>query len=51
MVWVPKRAVKLGPNAVEQFKALKAAERAGLKAAMLAALDDDAAIEKHDRFR
>jgi hypothetical protein len=49
---VPKRVVKLGPDAVRQFKALKAAERARLKAAMLAALgDDDAAIENQNRFR
>jgi len=49
---VPKRAVKLGPDAVRQFKALKAAERARLKAAMLAALgDDDAAVESQNRFR
>jgi mRNA-degrading endonuclease RelE of RelBE toxin-antitoxin system len=49
---VPKRAVKLGPDAVRHFKALKAAERARLKAAMLAALgDDDAAIENQNRFR
>jgi hypothetical protein len=47
-----KRAIKLGPDAVRQFKALKAAERARLKTAMLAALgDDDAAIENQNRFR
>jgi hypothetical protein len=49
---VPKRAVKLGPDAVRQFKALKATERARLMVAMLAALgDDDAAIENQNRFR
>jgi hypothetical protein len=49
---VPKRAIKLGPDAVRQFKALKAAERARLKDAMLAALgDDDAAVENQNRFR
>ena len=49
---MPKRAVKLGPDAVQQFKALKAAERARLKTAMLAALgDDDAAIGNQNRFR
>jgi hypothetical protein len=49
---VPKRVVKLGPDAVRHFKALKAAERARLKTAMLAALgDDDAAIENQNRFR
>ena len=49
---MPKRAVKLGPDAVRQFKALKAAERAQLKAAMLAALGaDDAAVENQNRLR
>jgi len=49
---VRKRAIKLGPDAVRQFKALKAAERARLKDAMLAALgDDDAAVENQNRFR
>jgi len=49
---VPKRAVKLGPDAVRQFEALKASERARLRAAMLAALgDDDAAVENRNRFR
>ena len=49
---MPKRALKLGPDAVRQFKALKPAERARLKAAMLAALgDDDAAVENQNRFR
>jgi len=47
-----KRAVELGPDAVRHFKALKAAERARLKTAMLAALgDDDPAIENQNRFR
>jgi mRNA-degrading endonuclease RelE of RelBE toxin-antitoxin system len=49
---VSTRAVKLGPEAFRQFKALKAAERARLKIAMFAALgDDDAAIENQNRFR
>ena len=49
---MPNRAVKLGPDAVRQFKALKAAERARLKAAMLATLGhDDAAVENQNRFR
>jgi hypothetical protein len=49
---VPKRAVKLGPDAVRQFKALKAAEPVRLKTAMLAALGEDAAaIENQNRFR
>ncbi len=49
---MPKRAVKLGPDAVRQFKALSAAERSRLKAAMLAALgDDDATVENQNRFR
>jgi hypothetical protein len=49
---MPKRAVKLGPGAVRQFRALKASERARLKAAMLVALgDDDAGVESQNRFR
>ena len=49
---MPKRAVKLGPDAVRQFKALKAAERARLTAAMVAALgDDDAEVENQNRCR
>lgn len=49
---MPKRALKLGPDAVHQFKALSAAERSRLKAAMLAALgEDDAAVENKKRFR
>jgi antitoxin (DNA-binding transcriptional repressor) of toxin-antitoxin stability system len=46
LIRVPKRAVKLGPDAVRQSMALKAAERARLQAAMLALGGDDAAIEK-----
>jgi hypothetical protein len=46
------RAVKLGPDAVRQFKTLKAADRSRLKAAMLVALgNDDAAVENKNRFR
>ena len=49
---MPKRAVKLGPDAVRQFKALQAAERARLKVATLAALgDDNAEIENQNRCR
>jgi mRNA-degrading endonuclease RelE of RelBE toxin-antitoxin system len=47
-----KRAVKLGPDAVRQFKALSAAERSRLREAMLAALgEDDATVENKNRFR
>jgi hypothetical protein len=49
---VPRRTVKLGPEAVRQFKALRAAERSRLKTAMQAALgEDDATVENNDRFR
>ncbi len=49
---MPKRAVKLGPDAVRQFKALSAAQRSRLKAAMLTALgEDDATVENANRFR
>jgi hypothetical protein len=49
---VPKRVVKLGPDAVRQFKALSAAERSRLKAAMQTALgEDDATAENKNRFR
>ena len=49
---MPKRAVKLGPDAVRQFKALRAADRARLKAAMQASLgEDDATVENKNRFR
>jgi hypothetical protein len=49
---VSKRTVKLGPDAVQPFKALKAAERTRLKGAMLATLsDDNAAVENKHRFR
>ena len=49
---MPKRAVKLDPDAVRQFKALSAAERSRLKAAIQAALgDDDGAVEHESRFR
>jgi len=47
-----KRAVKLGPDAVRQFKALSAAERSRLTAAMQGALgEDDATVENKNRFR
>jgi hypothetical protein len=49
---VPRRTVKLGPEAVRQFKALRAAERSRLKTAMQAALgEDDATVENMNRFR
>jgi mRNA-degrading endonuclease RelE of RelBE toxin-antitoxin system len=49
---MPKRAVKLGADAVRQFKALAAGERARLKAAMQSALgEDDATIASKNRFR
>jgi hypothetical protein len=49
---MPKRAAKLGPDAVWQFKALSAAERSRLRTAMLAALSqDDATVESKNRFR
>jgi hypothetical protein len=49
---VPRRTVKLGPEAVRQFKALRAAERSRLKTAIQAALgEDDATVENKNRFR
>ena len=49
---MPKRAIKLGPDAVRHFKALSAAERSRIKKAMLAGLGaDDAAVENNNRFR
>lgn len=49
---MPKRAVKLGPDAVRQFKAFNATERSRLMAAMQAALgEDDATVENKNRFR
>jgi hypothetical protein len=49
---MPKRAVKLGPDAVRQFKAISAAERSRLTAAMQAALgEDNAAVENKNRIR
>lgn len=49
---MPRRTVKLGPEAVRQFKALRAAERLRLKTAMQAALgEDDATVENMNRFR
>ncbi|MGH7925552.1 MAG: type II toxin-antitoxin system RelE family toxin [Candidatus Binatus sp.] len=49
---MPKRVVKLGPDAVRQFKALSARDRSRLKAAMQAALgEDDATVENKNRFR
>jgi hypothetical protein len=49
---MPKRAVKLGPDAVRQFKGLSAAERSRLKTEMLVSLgEDDATMENKNRFR
>jgi hypothetical protein len=49
---LPKRAIKLGPDAVHQFKALKATERSRLATAMQAALgEDEATVENQNRFR
>jgi mRNA-degrading endonuclease RelE of RelBE toxin-antitoxin system len=49
---MPKRAVKLGPDAVRQFKALKATERSRLETAMQSALGEDGAtVETKSRFR
>ncbi len=49
---MPKRAVRLGPDAVGQLKVLSAGERSRLKAAMEAALgEDDATVKNKNRFR
>lgn len=49
---MPKRAGKLGPEAVCEFKALSASQRARLKAAMQVSLgEDDATVENTNRFR
>lgn len=49
---MPKRAVRLGPEAVRHFKALGAGERSRLKRAMQSGLgEDDAALESKNRFR
>ena len=49
---MPKRPVKLGPEAIRHFRTLRAAERARLKKAMQAALgEDDASVETTNRFR
>jgi len=49
---VPRQTVKPGPEAVRQFKALRAAERSRLKTAMQAAVgEDDATVENKNRFR
>jgi hypothetical protein len=49
---MPKRTVRLGPDAVKQFKALGAAERSRLKIALEASLGhDDATRESKNRFR
>ncbi len=49
---MPKRAVKLGPDALRQFEALSAAQRSRLRAVMQPALgEDDATAENKNRFR
>jgi hypothetical protein len=49
---VPRRVIKLGPDAVGKFEALSAVERSRLKAAMRASLGrDDATVENRNRFR
>jgi hypothetical protein len=49
---MPKRAVKLGPDAARHLRALSAGDRSRLKAVMQSALgDDDAAVENKNRFR
>ncbi len=49
---MPKRAIKLGPDAVRHFKALPATDLSRLTAAMQAALgEDDATVEHKNRFR
>jgi len=49
---MPRRTVRLGSDAVKQFKALGAAERSRLKIALEASLGhDDATRESKNRFR
>lgn len=49
---MPKRRVRLGPDAVRHFKGLTAAQRSRLKAEMRASLaEDDAAVANRNRFR
>jgi hypothetical protein len=49
---MPKRAVKLGPDAARHFKALSVGDRSRLKAVMQGALgEDDATVENKNRFR
>jgi len=48
---MPKRRIKLLPDAAAQFKALSAAERSRLKIAMQASLaEDDATLPNKNRF-
>jgi mRNA-degrading endonuclease RelE of RelBE toxin-antitoxin system len=47
-----KRAIVLSPDALRQFRKLRAKERSRLRDAMLASLgDDDATVEARNRFR
>jgi hypothetical protein len=47
-----KRAIVLGPDALRQFRKLRAKDRSRLHDAMLATLgEDDATIEARNRFR
>ena len=49
---MPKRAVRLGPDAVRHLKALSAGQRSRLIEAMQAALgEDDATVPNKNRFR
>lgn len=49
---MPRRTVKLGPDAVRHLKALGAGERSRLIVAMQAGLgEDDARVENQNRFR
>jgi len=47
-----KRAIVLSPDALRQFRKLRAKERSHLRDAMLATLgEDDATVETRNRFR
>jgi mRNA-degrading endonuclease RelE of RelBE toxin-antitoxin system len=48
---MPKRAVRLGPDAVRHLKALSAGERSRLIEAMQTALGEDATVANKNRFR
>ena len=47
-----KRAIVLSPDALRQFRKLRAKDRSRLREAMLASLgEDDATVEARNRFR